>query len=67
MTELYFSVVKILAQRSIHIFAIATVLLITKIFTVKYYDRRLQTNTASRERERVGNCDGISYYFCERS
>ena len=37
----------ILAQRPTHIFAAATVLLITKTFTVKYYDRRLKTNTAS--------------------
>ena len=32
---------KILAQRPTHISAVATVLLITKTFTVKYYDRRL--------------------------
>ena len=38
---------KILAQRPTHISAVATVLLITKTFTVKYYDRRLYTNTAS--------------------
>ena len=51
---------KISAQRPTHISAVATALLITKTFTVKYYDRRLQTNTASiiiiimiiRERER---------------
>ena len=30
---------KILAQRPTHISAVATVLLITKTFTVKYYDR----------------------------
>ena len=41
LTELYFSTVKILAQRPTHIFAVPTVLLITKTFTVKYYDRRL--------------------------
>ena len=40
MIELYFSTVKILAQRLTHISAVATVLLITKTFTVKYYDRR---------------------------
>ena len=38
---------KILAQRPTHISAFATVLLITKTFTVKYYDRRISTNTAS--------------------
>ena len=37
---------KILAQRPTHISAVATVLLKTKRFTVKYYDRRLE-----RERE----------------
>ena len=40
-TELYFSTVKILAQRPTDISAVATVLLITKTFIVKYYDRRL--------------------------
>ena len=43
---------KILAQRPTHIYAVATVLLITKTFTVKYYDRRIQTNTVSRRRRR---------------
>ena len=43
---------KILAQRPTHIYAIATVLLITKTFTVKYYDIRIQTNTVSRRRRR---------------
>ena len=38
---------KILAQRPTHIHAVATVLLITKTFTVKYYDRRIETNTVS--------------------
>ena len=33
--------VKLLAQRPTHISAVATVLLITKTFTVKYYDKRL--------------------------
>ena len=47
MIELYFSTVKILAQRPTHIFAVATILLITKTFTVKYYYRRIETNTAS--------------------
>ena len=41
LIDLYFSTVKILAQRPTHISAVATVLLITKTFTVKYYDRRL--------------------------
>ena len=41
LIELYFSTVKILAQRTTHISAVATVLLITKTFTVKYYDRRI--------------------------
>ena len=30
-----------LVQRPTHIAAVATVLLITKTFTVKYYDRRI--------------------------
>ena len=62
MTELYFSTVKILAQTPTHISVVATVLLITTAFTVKYYNRRLQTNIASiiiivtgRERERDRN------------
>ena len=42
---------KILAQRPTHIPAVATVLLITKTFTVKYYDRRLERER-ERERER---------------
>ena len=41
LIELYFSTVKILAQKSTHISAVVTVLLITKTFTVKYYYRRL--------------------------
>ena len=39
--KLYFSTVKILAQRPTHISAVATVLLLTKTFTVKYHDRRI--------------------------
>ena len=39
MTELYFSTVRILAQRPTHISAVATMLLITKTFIVKYYRR----------------------------
>ena len=35
LITVYFSTVKILAQRPTHIFAVATVLLITKTFTVK--------------------------------
>ena len=43
LIELYFSTVKILllAQRPTHMSAVATVLLITKTFIVKYYDRRI--------------------------
>ena len=40
MIERYFSTVKILAQRPTHISLVATALLITKTFTVKYYNRR---------------------------
>ena len=47
LIKLYFSTVKILTQRPTHISAVATVLLITKTFTVKYYDRRIYTNTTS--------------------
>ena len=39
LIELYFSTVKILAQRPTHVSAVATVLLITKTFRVKYYYR----------------------------
>ena len=48
---------KILAQRPTHISAVATMLLITKTFTVKYYYRRIQTNRETEtetEREVVG-------------
>ena len=45
MIELYFSTVKILAQRPTHISAVATILLITKTFTVKYYYGRIVTGT----------------------
>ena len=38
---------KILAQRPTHVSAVAIVLLITKIFTVKYYDRRIYKNRTS--------------------
>ena len=48
LIKLNFLTVKILAQRPTHISAVATVLLITNTFTVKYYDRRIKTNTASR-------------------
>ena len=47
MIKLYFSKVKILAQRPTHISAVATVQLIIKTLKVNYYARRLQTNTAS--------------------
>ena len=39
MIKLYFSAVKILAQRPTRISAVATVLLITKTFTVKERER----------------------------
>ena len=50
MIKLYFSAVKILALRPTHISAVATVLLITKTFTVKYSrdrqtDRQRETET----------------------
>ena len=51
--------VKISAQRPTHISAVATVLPITKTVTLKYYYRRLETNTASiiiihiKEKERM--------------
>ena len=41
LIKLCFSMVKILTQRLTHVSAIATVLLITKTFIVKYYDRRI--------------------------
>ena len=40
----YFSTVKISAQGPTHVSAVATILLITKTFIVKYYDRRVETN-----------------------
>ena len=43
LIELYFSTVEILAQRPTHISAVATVLLITKTLTVKYYERERET------------------------
>ena len=56
MTELYFLTVKILAQRPAHISAVATILLITKTFTVKYYySKGIYTNTASVKRKRKIN------------
>ena len=64
MIKLYFSTVKILAQRPTHTSAVATVLLITKTFIVKYYDRRIETNRTSiririthvkRDSDRNGN------------
>ena len=45
MIKLYFSTVKI-AQRPTNISTVATVLLITKTFVMKSYDRRISTNTA---------------------
>ena len=54
---------KILAQRPTHRYALATVLLITMTFTVKYCDRRIQTNTVSiiirrRYIKRDSECNG---------
>ena len=49
MIKLYFSTVKILAQRPTHISAIATVLLITETVTVKEREQRER----ERERERL--------------
>ena len=43
---------KILAQRPTHISAVAAVLLITKTFTVKYYDRRQRETDRHRDRQR---------------
>ena len=47
LIKLYFSTVKILAQRPTHISAVATVLLTSKTFTVTYYDRRIKANRTS--------------------
>ena len=43
---------KIIPQRPTHIYAVAAVLMITKTFTVKYCDRRIQTSTVSIRRRR---------------
>ena len=51
MIKLYFSTVKILTQRPTHISAVATVLRITKTFTVKYFDR-IKARERQLERER---------------
>ena len=45
MIKLYFSTVKILAQRPTHVSAVATVLLVTKTFIVKYYQRERERET----------------------
>ena len=67
LIELYFSTVKILAQRLTHISAIATVLLVTKTFTHTYTqtdrqtDRETHTHTdgqTDRDRESKGERDG---------
>ena len=53
MIKLYFLTVKILAQRPTHISAVAAVQLITKTFTVKYYNgRRERERQRQRQRER---------------
>ena len=58
MIKFYFSTVKILAQRSAHISAVATVRLITKTFTAKYYDRHRERQAdRDRARERCGQTD----------
>ena len=52
MIKLYFLTVKILTQKPTHIAAVATVLLlITKIFIVKYYDRETERDR-QRDRDR---------------
>ena len=51
--------VKILVQRPTLISAVATVLLITNTFTVKYYERE-------RKRERDGRTDGLRDRQTER-
>ena len=57
LSSSYFWTVNILAQRPTDISAVATVLVVTKTFIVKYYDRRIQTNPASiiiiTQRERL--------------
>ena len=55
LIELYFSTVKRLAQRPTHISAVATVLLITKTFTVKYYEE--EEKQASRQLDTGIDCD----------
>ena len=51
MIKLYFSTVKILAQRPTHVSAVATVLLITKTFIVKGRERERERER-DRDRER---------------
>ena len=51
MIKLYFSTMKILAQRSTHISTVATVLLITKTEREKDTHRDRQTDSGEKERE----------------
>ena len=52
---------KILAQGPTQVSAVATILLITKTFTVKYYDRRRESET-EREREREREREYVRVY-----
>jgi len=52
LIKLYFSTVKILVQRPTRVSAVATVLLITKTFIVKYYDRRIIDKLRERQSQR---------------
>ena len=52
------STVKILAQRPTHISAVATVLLITKTFTMKETDRQTADRHIQTDRERETQTDG---------
>ena len=69
MIELYFSTVKILAQRPTHISAVATVLLITKTFTEKEEEQEQENEKEQeqeqevKEEETEGNISGIIVTF----
>ena len=54
MIKLYFSTVKVLAQRPTHISAVATVLLITKTFTVRYYERQTDRQRQTETKRNTG-------------
>ena len=64
MIKLNFSTVKILAQRPTYISAVATELLITKTFTVKYYDRERERQ---RQRDRQRQTETETETESERS